>query len=453
VRETTPRSSFALTPGAVLLLGILTAAPATVSVARAWSQGAVYETDVKYALAELEKKCGKFFKLKNIDWAQVSAAFSKDVKAVKSDGDHLVLLTRLLARLEDGHADVRPLEKGKGVQWPKEKSRDLVEPGMQWCRSDKKLYIKRAWGDAAAAGAAPGVEIVKVDGQPSEKWLDARIRELRDTRSFSTDYQAFAFACHWGLAGVKGTTIELDLKDSAGRAAKATVKLSKSEPGAVGPVASPEGVKPLKDLAFGKTKGGNGYIHLRRAPDNLPAQLDEALTELGDVPGMILDFRGNSGGATDHDAFMGRFVPTGKSIQFGRGNTYASAGARPYGGRVVVIVDATVRSTGETLSGIFKEDGRAYMIGESPTAGMSSQKELIELPSRLFALYVSVASNKQRFNGGRGIEGIGVIPHRVVEYDRKDLASGIDTMLRVADEALAAFPQKDVPYDPKLFVK
>jgi carboxyl-terminal processing protease len=49
---------------------------------------------------------------------------------------------------------------------------------------------------------------------------------------------------------------------------------------------------------------------------------------------------------------------------------------------------------------MFKEDGRAYMIGESPTAGMSAQKEVIELPSRLFALYVAVRSNKQRFNGG-----------------------------------------------------
>jgi len=33
-----------------------------------------------------------------------------------------------------------------------------------------------------------------------------------------------------------------------------------------------------------------------------------------------------------------------------------------------------VRSAGETGSGIFKEDGRAYMIGESATAGMSTRR-------------------------------------------------------------------------------
>jgi C-terminal processing protease CtpA/Prc len=109
-------------------------------------------------------------------------------------------------------------------------------------------------------------------------------------------------------------------------------------------------------------------------------------------------------------------------------------------------VDAGARSAGETGSGIFKEDGRAYMIGESATAGMSSQKEEIELPSGLFRLYVSVGSNKGRFNGGRGIEGIGVIPHEIVEYDPKDLQAGIDTLIARAEALLAKFPQKDVPY-------
>jgi C-terminal processing protease CtpA/Prc len=172
--------------------------------------------------------------------------------------------------------------------------------------------------------------------------------------------------------------------------------------------------------------------------------MDEALAKVGEAPGLVLDFRGNSGGGFDHEGFLGRFVPKGETLSFV--NTYASAGPRPYGGRIVVIVDATVRSAGETAAGIFKEDGRAYMIGESPTAGMSSSKTTIELPSGLFALYVSVSSNKGRFNGGKGIEGIGVIPHEIVEFDPKDLAAGVDTLIRRADELLADFPAGKVPY-------
>jgi len=177
--------------------------------------------------------------------------------------------------------------------------------------------------------------------------------------------------------------------------------------------------------------------------------MDRALAAVGDAPGIILDFRGNSGGSFDHDALLGRFVPKGRELAFAK--RVPSAGPAPYGGPVVVIVDSLVVSAGETASGMFKEDGRAYMIGEGPTAGMSSQKTTIELPSGLFGLYVSTASNKRRFNGGRGIEGIGVPPHETVAYDPRDLAEGVDTLIEAAEKRLRRFPQKDVPYDPKDF--
>ena len=77
---------------------------------------------------------------------------------------------------------------------------------------------------------------------------------------------------------------------------------------------------------------------------------------------------------------------------------------------------------------------------------MSSSKKTMPLPSGLFELYASVASNMGRFNDGRGIEGIGVPPHEEVAYDPKDLAAGVDTLIRVAEERLGDFPQGKVPY-------
>jgi C-terminal processing protease CtpA/Prc len=315
---------------------------------------------------------------------------------------------------------------------------------MFWCRIGKKLYVKNVWNAAEQVSLQVGSEILTVDDQPAAKWLDARISTLRDTISFSTDQQAFFYACHWGLAQPAGSRIELEVKQPDGKTKKKTITYSKGNPTPWGPAVLPEGLSGTKDLNFGLLPSGMGYVHVRRCKGNLPEQMDEALAKVGEAPGLVLDFRGNSGGGFDHDAFLGRFVPEGKTLSFAK--SYASAGPRPYGGRVVVIVDATVRSAGETGAGIFKEDGRAYMIGESATAGMSSQKSTIELPSGLFAVYVSVGSNKDRFNGGKGIEGIGVIPHEIVEFDAKDLAAGVDTLIRRADELLANFPEKDVPY-------
>jgi C-terminal processing protease CtpA/Prc len=403
----------------------------------------VYEKDMHHATTEIGKQCASLIAAKKIDWAAVSKEFMTEARAVKTDEMHLKLLVRLLARLHDGHAAVKPLGKGQSVHWPDDDGKAKILPGMSWCRVGDRMYVKASAGGALSAGIKPGLEIVSVDGTPVKKWLEERIAKISDLRSFSTDQHAFFFTCYAGLADASGTKRKLELVDG-GKKVERTLAYGKNEPLLVGPVALPKEAESRGDLDYGTLASGYGYIHLRRSPEDLTDQIDVVLAKLAKVPGLILDFRGNSGGGLDHDAFLGRFIPKGKTLSFAK--KYASAGANPYGGPIVVIVDATVVSAGETLSGIFKEDGRGYMIGESNTAGMSSQKTTIELPSGLFSLYVSIGSNKSRFNGGKGIEGIGVVPHEIVPYDPKDLAAGTDTLIRRAEALLAKFPQDKVPY-------
>ena len=422
-------------------LALLLAAPAL-------AQKPDYKADIEFALDQLEENCGHFFKTKDVDWRAVRKEMTKDAKKVKTNEEHYVLLWRLLARLEDGHAQVRPTDATKGIQWddglgPK------TGPGMFWCKVGKQIYVKNAWASAQEVGIGPGWEVVKVDGQKASDWLEERVAELTDVWSFSTDHQAFFYACHWGLEQPISSRLKLELKDAEGKKRKKTVTYTKASTVPNGPAYYPCEVKRAGDIYYGKTRQGHAYVHVRRCKSALPEQIDEALKAVGDAPGLTLDFRGNSGGGFDHDAVLGRFVPEGKTMRFAK--AIPSAGPQPYTGPVVVIVDATARSAGETGSGMFKEDGRAYMIGESPTAGMSSSKTTIDLPSGLFQLYVSVASNKGRFNGGRGIEGIGVIPHEIVEFDPQDLVAEIDTLIRIAGERLADFPQDKVPYDPADF--
>jgi len=79
---------------------------------------------------------------------------------------------------------------------------------------------------------------------------------------------------------------------------------------------------------------------------------------------------------------------------------------------------------------------------------MASSKTSIELPSGLFALRVSSASNKGRFNAARGIEGIGAVPHELVEHRPEDLAADVGTRIARAEEVRANFPEREVPCDP-----
>ncbi len=426
----------------ILLLLAFFAAPSFASA----SVDTDYVADMEFALEEIESRAGHFFKLKEIDWKKVSKEFKKKAKGVKTDQDHLVLLWELMARLKDGHAQVRPLPAGEGVEWPEQPER--TGPGMFWCRIGKKLYVKNAWNSAKDAGVKPGMEILKVDGVKAQQWLTERTEELASKISFSTPHQADFYARHWGLAGEVGSRLKLEVKQGS-KKKKKTISYGKANATPWGPAFFPPNIESTKDLNYGKTKNGWGYVHVRRCKGNLPTQMDEALAKVGTAPGLILDFRGNSGGGFDHDDFLGRFVPQGETISFNK--SYKSTGANPYGGPIVVIIDATVRSAGETGSGIFKEDGRAYMIGESPTAGMSASKQTVELPSGLFSLYFAVSSNKGRFNKGRGIEGIGVIPHETVEFTVEDLIAEEDTLIKRAEALLANFPQKEVPYDPAKF--
>lgn len=425
--------------GPLLLVAALAAPPVPAAPA-----DEVYEADVAFALDALEETCGRFFKLKEIDWKGVRKEFTKAAKAVETDEEHCVLLWRLLARLEDGHADIQPWTPTP--DW----SVKTKGPGFFLCQVGKRFYIKTAWSTAKEVGLAPGMEVLTIDELPMKKWLPQRLEEARDRKSFSTDQHALFWVLHRGFSKPEGERLKVEYKDLKGKKRKRTITLTRASAVPDGPAFVPEGYVSLGDsVRWAKTVNGYGYIHFRRTKGEVIDELDEALAELGDVPGVILDFRGNSGGGCDHDAFEGRFVPKGHEMPRLARSPLPSAGAVAYGGRMIVIVDGTVVSAGETTSGMFKEDGRGYMIGESPTAGMSSQKTWVELPSKKFKLYVSTGSNRSSYNGGRGIEGIGVPPQELIEFEPEDLANGVDTLIRRAEELLTDFPQKDVRYDPK----
>jgi len=408
----------------------------------------LYEADVAFALDAIEEQCATLLRLKDIDWKRVRKEFTKEAKKVRSDQEHWVLLQRLIARVQDGHARVNPLAE---IELPEEWDVKRVGPGFFLCRVGKRYYAKVVWSTAEEVGLAPGMEVLSIDETPVGKWIDARIEEVSDMRSFSTEQHALHWVLNRGFQKPEGDRLKIEFKDGK-KKRKRTISYRKASSTPEGPAVILEGYESVGDsVRWARSPRGFGYLHFRRTQPEVVEELDAALAAMGDldaIPGMILDFRGNSGGGCDHEAFEARFVPLGQEMERLVRDPLPGAGPKTYGGPLVVIVDGTVVSAGETTSGMFKEDGRAYMIGESPTAGMSSQKTTFELPSGLFELKVSIGSNRSSFNGGRGIEGIGVPPHELVEFDPEELAAGVDTLIRRAEELLEDFPQKEVRYDP-----
>ncbi len=429
----------------ILALSIVLAVPTA-------AQKKLYIKDMKFATKEIAKLAKELIKQKRIKWKKISRSFVKEAAKSKSPSQHARLLVRLLAQLRDGHATLSPGKNAPQNVDPFPEFKDYTGAAMLLLRTKDQIFVKSAWSGARNAGLVPGMEIVSVNGEKPLDWLSGRIAIHRQYKSFSTAQHAEFYALGRGLVAKKGERWKLVVRDEKGRKKKKTLIFERARQVPNGPPFLPEGTKPItrkRDVSYGFTPSGFGYIHIRRCKSTVVSEVDKALAAVGQPKGLILDFRGNTGGSFDHEALIGRFIPKGKTMSFGR--PHRSSGLVNYGGPIVVIVDGSVASAGETASGMFKEDGRAYMIGEGPTAGMSSQKREFELPSGFFKLRVSIYSNMMRFNQGRGIEGIGVPPLENLQYQPKDLFAGVDTLRRRAEELLDKFPQELVPYDPKKF--
>lgn len=420
---------------ALVLATLLLAGPADTKL---------YQKDMAFALKRIDDECGKLIKKKEIAWAKLKRRFRAEARKVRSREEHWLLLWKLVVSLKDGHADVYPTAAAKGLEWP-DKSLE-AGAGMEWFNPfGKRYFVLRVSGDAERSGVEPGMEVLAVDGLAVDKWVKRRTAELAQSglHKMYTPHQAKQFVLSWGLGGTENSRLKVQFKGK-----KYTVTRKRKMWAGRGPIAVPKGLKWNARVGWTTLPSGYGYIWITKVPDELPAILDQALAEIGEVPGMILDFRANGGGGCDHDAVLGRFIPKGKSTTWG--SRIRSAGPNPYGGPVVAIVDSTVVSAGETVSGMFKENGRGWVIGPCPTAGMSGAKTEIELPSGLFKLRVTTRSHKGRFNGGKGVEGLGVPPQELVMYRVVDLEKGVDSQIRRAEELLQK-PLKKVPYQPHQF--
>lgn len=428
------------------IVGLLLPAILLVTVA-AFAPQSAYERDIAFALDEIEKRCGHFFADKDVEWAKVRAEFTKNAKATKSDSEHLVQLVRLLARLEDGHAQVLPLAKGKSVQWPDDAGVKMELTGVALTRIGTKFYVRK---NLSPANVPPGSELLSVDGVKAAAWFDQRAKAIAEFASYSTPHHRDFSVLAFGLSGADGATLRVEIAPPTGRKNAVTLQCSRKMGPPRGAAVVPSNAEDVGDgFLAGTTPKGFGYLAIPSIPDDLAERLDKILPRFASSPGLILDFRGNKGGGCDHDAVFARFIPLDHTFDRTGSSAIAGAGPAPFGGPLVVLVDGLTVSAAETVSGMFKEDGRGYLLGESPTAGMSGQKEEIELPSELFALRVTTRSNKGRFNDGKGIEGIGVPPHELVALATKDLAKGIDTVIARAEAVLADYPQAQVPYDPQ----
>jgi len=286
---------------------------------------------------------------------------------------------------------------------------------------------------AAAQGVRSGWEVLSVDGVPVAPALrriaqvdrDSTMLDLHMTRSVQAK-----------LSGAAGSLARVEFVDGGGR--HVTKQIERIEP--PGPPAR-FGYLPPMHVRFQSRKVANniGYLtfNLFLDPARLMPEFGDALKSCADCAGVILDLRGNPGGlgimATGMagwfldkaDQRLGTMHMRQTPIKF-----TVNPRLPTYRGAVAILVDGCSASTSEIFAEGMKDLGRARIFG-TRTAGAALPSAIDKLPNgdgfqHAVADYIS--------EGGKPLEGVGVIPDVEVKLTREALLAGRDPALEAAIE-------------------
>jgi carboxyl-terminal processing protease len=207
-------------------------------------------------------------------------------------------------------------------------------------RNNKVIVIAPFVGTPAyRAGIHPGDVIIAVDGKPTDNMNTQDVAEL--------------------LKGPKGTTVRITI-------------LREGTPKPLDfSVTRDEIPRYSVDLHF-LVKPGIGYMHVSGFQETTEHEVQEALDQMGDLKGLILDLRQNPGGLLSEGVGVAdKFLKKGAVIVSHHGRSSPEKiyrAAHGNGGKdypIVVLVNRGTASAAEIVAGALQDHDRALIIGET----------------------------------------------------------------------------------------
>lgn len=188
-------------------------------------------------------------------------------------------------------------------------------------------------------------------------------------------------------------------------------------------------------------------IHFSSWFPAISAELDRHLFAVRGAPAVILDLRGNPGGAVGMIAGVaGHFSDTSWNLgtMYGRGSTLTlranprlvdATGTRHpvISAPLAILIDPFTASSSEFFAAGMQALGRAQVFGE-PSAGQALPAAMLRLPSGDVLMH-PIADHEDA--KGRRVEGTGVVPDVITPLTRSELQAGRDVALDAARAWLA----------------
>lgn len=378
-------------------------------------------------------------KLNGVDWQAVREELRPKVENATTMEQARDAMAEMLHRLHETHFGIIPSEvygeiKG-GKDHAEQEAGDNGEgnPGIELRVIEGHAVVTDVAPDspAAKAGVKLGWEIEKVDGKDipqsvkliEQKATDSTLRELRLEQSVEGR-----------LSGNLGTQVNVDFRDGTDR--RVTLKLERAVPRGV--LAHLGNLPPLYFWVETRMlEGAIGYLRFNMffEPDALMAAVSRIMKDCTGCRGFMVDLRGNPGGIgglamglagwfTDHSGTrLGTMYMRSGTINFA-----IFARPQPFRGPLAILVDGCSASTSEIFAGGLQDLGRARIFG-TRTAGAALPSMIERLPDGdgfqyAFANYIS--------EGGKALEGSGVIPDEEVKLTRRALLDGKDPVIERA---------------------
>ncbi len=420
---------------------------------RIWG-GAAFETPYRDALPEEERIAGLarywaevrsnfafFDQVPELDWDAAFLETLPKVRAAATTADYYRVLQALNARLHDGHTNIYP---------PKElRPRFYAKPALRTAKVEGRVLITRLLDPSlAAAGLAPGLEVLAIDGEPIEAYAE---RKVRPYQAASTPQDLAVRTYDYALlAGAEGSEVELRVADAAG--AERTVRVRRTTQEQLAKVAPP--FQP-----FELTRLADGIVRVDLRSFDTPAVVEAWLahwSEIAAAPGLILDLRDNGGGNSSNGyRILSTLIERASATSVWRTRLYrpsfrawgnaegwhvAEAGSiepdpeHRFRGPVALLIGPRTYSAAEDFAVAFDIAERGLMIGEA-TGGSTGQPLGFGLPGGGQA---RVCSKRDTYPDGREFVGVGVIPDREVRPTVADLRASRDPALEAAIEAVKA---------------
>lgn len=382
------------------------------------------EGDLHRLFTALERNY-PYFSTKQLDWSAMQSDYLPRLQAAENSDQFVELLGELMACFRDMHTGVT-------IPYPLEGWRSFlaVRPiGGQ-------AVVTGVLSGLEVSGLGPGTVILRRNEQTVQQFVDSLPLDLR---SSSTPWSAEASA--YSLIGSVRQSEELVLTYLG------TDGVTYRESLVWQPAFDQTRSMRRNLVSAERLPSGVGLIRVNSLSggSSLVDQFNQALDDLFDASGIILDLRSNGGGnSLLGDAIAGRFLERrfvygqefyrqrlpqrawAKSVSYQvrpRGETYT--------GPLMVLIGTNTASSAEMLTVALKDSGRATLVGQTTAGGSGNPLQLTVGGGQ-----VRFSTGDFRRNDGTPIEGVGIAPDISVSWSVEDVALGRDPDLLAAEAAV-----------------